>query len=155
MATRWSGQGWIIDLHSYHAVVHSDFISGPFSFRQSSLSLSFLIIYSNLQQRSTLQSIMSSSSDSFVLSQPISNPYASLIARRRPAPAPVDVDFTVRLSIWERGSCQVDSHLANHIRFILQEIHGGGKSSNPWTVTALPRSNYPVGRWPQPIQVRD
>ncbi|KAM0144886.1 hypothetical protein ACHAP3_000005 [Botrytis cinerea] len=97
---------------------------------------------------------MSSSSDSFVLSQPISNPYASLIARRRPAPAPapVDVDFTVRLSVWKRGSCQANSHLANHIRYILQEIDGRGENSNPWTVTALSRSTYPVGTWPQPIQ---
>ncbi|EMR85035.1 hypothetical protein BcDW1_6339 [Botrytis cinerea BcDW1] len=97
---------------------------------------------------------MTSSSNPFVLSRPISSPYASLIARRRPAPAPapVDVDFTVRLSVWKRGSCQTNSHLANHIRYILQEIDGRGENSNPWTVTALPRSTYPVGTWPQPIQ---
>ncbi|TEY34369.1 hypothetical protein BOTCAL_0631g00090 [Botryotinia calthae] len=97
---------------------------------------------------------MSSSSDSLVLSRPTSNPYASLIARRRPAPAPVDIDFTVRLSVWERGSCQTNSHLAHHIRFILQQIDGGGaENPNPWTVTALPHSIYPVGPWPRPIQV--
>ncbi|KAM0311491.1 hypothetical protein ACHAO8_007100 [Botrytis cinerea] len=97
---------------------------------------------------------MTSSSNPFVLSRPISSPYASLIARRRPAPAPapVDVDFTVRLSVWKRGSCQTNSHLANHIRYILQEIDGRGENSNPWTVTALPRSTYPVGPLPQPIQ---
>ncbi|KAF7911540.1 uncharacterized protein EAE98_012010 [Botrytis deweyae] len=81
------------------------------------------------------------------------NPYASLIASRRPAPAPVDVDFTVRLSVWQRGSRQTNSQLADHISFVLQGIHEGSKSSNPWTTTTLPRSIDSAGSWPQPTQV--
>ncbi|KAF5872765.1 uncharacterized protein Bfra_006128 [Botrytis fragariae] len=117
MAARWSGRGWILALHLYHALITSSYTS------------------------------------SLVLSRQIPNPYASLIASRRPAPAPVDVDFTVRLSVWQRGSRQANSQLANHIRSILREIHGGSESSNHWTTTTLPRSIDPAGPWPQPTQV--
>ncbi|TGO06949.1 hypothetical protein BTUL_0380g00020 [Botrytis tulipae] len=96
---------------------------------------------------------MSSSTSSLVLSRQKSNPYASLIASRRPAPAPVDVDFTVRLSVWQRGSRQTNSQLADHISLVLQGIHEGSKSPNSWTATPLPRSIGPAGPWPQPTQV--
>ncbi|THV43806.1 hypothetical protein BGAL_0899g00010 [Botrytis galanthina] len=96
---------------------------------------------------------MSSSTSSLVLSRQKSNPYASLIASRRPAPAPVDVDFTVRLSVWQRGSRQTNSQLADLISVILQKIHERSESPNSWTATPLPRSIDPAGLWPQPTQV--
>ncbi|KAF7946453.1 hypothetical protein EAE96_009451 [Botrytis aclada] len=96
---------------------------------------------------------MSSSSSSSVLSRPISNPYASLIASRRPASGPVDVDFTVRLSVWERGSRQTSFQLAILVRLILRSIDDGARDPSPWTVTVPHRSIDPVGPWPQPIQV--
>ncbi|KAF7928961.1 uncharacterized protein EAE97_009803 [Botrytis byssoidea] len=96
---------------------------------------------------------MKSSSGSLVPSRPRSNLYASLIERRRPAPAPVDADLKVRMSVWERGSRQTNSQLAILIRSILRVIHEEGNIPNPWTVTAVLRSIEPAGPWPQPIQV--